>query len=78
MVSSGHMKIIFVDAFPSYQSHDALNRKGSSVYKISVEKVFVIWTWIFVKFKNIEKVIELSMNVTTNCELFFILNLIVD
>ena len=53
MVSSGHVQEIFVHALPGNQSHNALDRKWSSVNKIAVEQVLVFVSRVAVDFENV-------------------------
>ena len=78
MISSCHVKIIFVYTFPGNQGHNAFNRERPSVNKIAVKQVLVIWTRVAIQLKDVQHVIKLSMNITANCKLLLILNALIN
>ena len=78
MVSSRHVKIVFIGAFPSYESHYTLNWKRSSVYEISVKKIFIVYARIAIYFENVEDIVILSVDIATNVELLFIFDSVID
>ena len=78
MISSGHMQEINVGALPGDEGEDAFNRKGSSIDIISIKKILVIDSWESVEFEDVEEVIVLSMDITTDSYMFLLINLIVN
>lgn len=78
MVASGHVQELFVHAFPSNQSHNALHWEWASVYEISIEQIFISLRGVSIKFENIQQIVILTMYIPANCNFFLIFNLIVD
>lgn len=72
------MKVIFIYTLPSNQCHDAFDGERSSVDKVSVKQVLVIWARVLIELENVEQIVILSVDVTTNSEFLFILNCVVD
>jgi hypothetical protein len=72
------MEVIFINTFPSNQCHDAFDGEGSSVDKVSVKKVLVIWARALIELENVEQVVILSVDVTTNCEFLIVFNCVVN
>ena len=72
------MEVIFINTFPSNQCHDAFDGEGSSVDKVSVKKVLVIWAGVLIELENVEQVVILSVDVTTNCEFLLVFNCVVN
>lgn len=72
------MKEIFVDTLPSNESHDTFDRERSSVNKISVEKIFIFRSWILIEFKNICQIIILAVNVSADCKLLLVFDLVLN
>lgn len=78
VVSSCHVKEVFINAFPSYQCHDAFDGEGSSVDKVSIKEVLIVLGGVLIEFEDVNQVIKLSVDVSANCELFFVFDGVVD
>mmetsp|Transcript_44882 Transcript_44882/g.100899 ORF Transcript_44882/g.100899 Transcript_44882/m.100899 type:complete len:297 (-) Transcript_44882:94-984(-) len=59
----------WVEQLPREESQDDLDREGAAVHKIAVEQVGVCFGWHAIDLPDVEKVVELAMHVSTNCDL---------
>ena len=70
VVSSAHEKVLREADFPSKHEHDNLNGEGTSVNEVTVEEIGVLFAWVSVDLKDVHKIVILTVNVTTDCDLF--------
>jgi hypothetical protein len=48
MISSGHMQVLNIDAFPGDECEHALNRERASIDKIAIIEVLAFISWVAV------------------------------
>ena len=78
MVSSRHMKDIFVNTFPGNESHNTLNGERTSVNKITIKKVLVVHGRVSIDFKDIQDIIVLAVDITAYGNLLFVINFVLN
>lgn len=62
----------------SEECEDALDTEGPSIDKVTVEQIWIRFRWKSVLIKNVHKIEELAVNVTTDGELAVVRNLHID
>lgn len=78
VISSGHVQEVNIDTFPGYKSQHAFNREGASVHKVTIEEIFIFGGRDSIEFKNVDEIIVLTMNISTDCDLLLIFNFVAD
>ena len=74
VVASRHMQEVLISALPGNQRQHALDRERPSVHEISVEEVLVADCWIAVELEDVVEVVVLSVDVSTDGDLFLVLD----
>lgn len=69
MVAARHEKVAWIKKFEAKKRKNAFNREWATIYKVSVEEIWIRFRWKSIDLKNVEKIIELTVNVTTYGEL---------
>ena len=74
MVTSGHVEMLGQCNFPGQQGQNDLNGEGTSINEVTVEEVRVLLTGHAINIENVEQIVELTMDVTTDGDLFKIVD----
>ena len=78
MISSSHMQKLFINAFPSNECEHTLDRERTSIYKITIEKIFIFVSRITIDFENIHQIVILAMDISAYCYFLLILDFVVN
>lgn len=70
--------MIRIQKLETEQRKDALDRKGTSIDKISIEQVRILLGWQTVDLENVEEVVKLTVNIATNGEFLIVWNRDID
>ncbi len=68
MVSAGHIEGVWIEEFKGEENQYALDRKGTTVHKVSIKEVHVGWRREPVLGKDVQEIIVLPVNVAADCE----------
>ena len=75
MISSAHEKVIWEADLPWQKSHYDLNWEGASIDEISIEQIWVLFGWASIYLENVEEIVVLAMNVSTDSDLFLVFSM---
>jgi N-glycosylase/DNA lyase len=70
------MQEIYVCGLPGNEGEHAFNRERSAINEISIEKVLIIDCRETIQFKDVIEIVVLPMDISTDSDLFILLDLI--
>ncbi len=78
MITSSHEEVIWKESFPCKKSNYDFYWEWSSVDEVSIKQVSIVLRRIAIEFENVEQIVELTMDISTHCDLLVVRNIDVD